>query len=157
MAKRFSSALCYCTAELLLWLGRPSSSVVRPSSVHRHISSDTTEWINAKFGGQVPIHHISRPLFYFILFCFIIFFFKILDFWFHGPHGSKNFKRLLLWKYTSDSIPPNHAYKVVQRNVKFQIWNFWIFFFFVSVNMGPYWSKIWKQHLPWKNTPDLRH
>ena len=29
----FSSALCYCTAELLSSRGRPSSVVVRPSSV----------------------------------------------------------------------------------------------------------------------------
>ncbi len=43
-----SSALCYCTAELLSSRGRPSTVVVRPSSVRRPSSvdivfSDTTE------------------------------------------------------------------------------------------------------------------
>ncbi len=66
----FSSALCYCTAELLSSRGRPSSSV-RPSV--DIVFSEITEWINAKFWGQVPTHHISRPFFLF---------FKILNFWF---------------------------------------------------------------------------
>ena len=61
----FSSALCYWTAELLSSRERPSSVVVRPLPVRCLSSvdivfSDTTEWINAKFWGQVPIHHISR-------------------------------------------------------------------------------------------------
>ncbi len=65
----FSSALCYCTAELLSSRGRPSSVVRRRPSVRRpsvdSFFSDTAEWIiKAKFLGQVPIHHISRPFFF---------------------------------------------------------------------------------------------
>ncbi len=68
----FSSALCYCTAELLSSRGRPSS--VRPSPVDIFFS-DTTESINAKFWGQVPIHHISRRFFLFFKnFKFLIFY-----------------------------------------------------------------------------------
>ncbi len=42
------------------------ASVVHPSSVNI-IFPDTTEGINAKFGGQVPINHISRTFFFFFL------------------------------------------------------------------------------------------
>ena len=49
----FSSALCYWTAELLSSRGHPSS--VKP------IFSEPVKPINAKFGGKVPFHHISRP------------------------------------------------------------------------------------------------
>ena len=38
--------------------------------------SDTTELINAKFGGQVPIHHISRPFFFLSFFFFFVCFSK---------------------------------------------------------------------------------
>ncbi len=65
----FSSALCYCTAELLSSRGRPSSAV-RPSV--KTVFSEPVKHINAKFGGKVPFHHISRP-------CFCLFF-KILHF-----------------------------------------------------------------------------
>ena len=57
----FSSA-CVYTAELLSWRRRPSS-----------INSDFSEtaaWIQTKFYMKLPIHHISRPFF----------FFKILNF-----------------------------------------------------------------------------
>ncbi len=68
----FSSALCYCTAELLSSRGRPSSvvrpsvrpSVVRPSSV-KPVFSELVMQINAIFGRKVPFHHISRPFFLF--------------------------------------------------------------------------------------------
>ena len=81
----FSSALCYCTGELLSWRGRPSS-------VRRHVFfSETVKWIDTKFLWQVSIHHyISRP--------FFLLFFKILNFWFCtfffrflnvGPYGRK--------------------------------------------------------------------
>ena len=36
---------------------------VRPSPVDV-LFSNTTEWIDAIFWGQVPIHHISRPFFF---------------------------------------------------------------------------------------------
>ncbi len=65
----FSSALCYCTAELLSSRGRPS--VCRPSV--KPVFSEPVGHINAKFGGKVPFYHISRPFFLF---------FKILNFWF---------------------------------------------------------------------------
>ena len=54
----FSSALCYCTAELLS-SRRPPSSVRRPSV--KPVFSEPVKHINAKFGGKVPFHHISRP------------------------------------------------------------------------------------------------
>ncbi len=44
--------------------------------------------------------------------------------------------------------------KVVQRIVKFQILDF-CQFFLVFVNMGPYGSKSFKQHLVSNNTPDF--
>ncbi len=55
----FSSALCYCTAELLSSRRRPS--FVRPSV--DIVFSETVKWIDTKFYWQVPIHHISRPFF----------------------------------------------------------------------------------------------
>ncbi len=66
----FSSALCYCTAELLSSRRRPSS--VRPSSV-KPVCSEPVKQINAKFGGKVPFYHIPRP-FFFRNFAFFIFF-----------------------------------------------------------------------------------
>ena len=76
----FSSALCYYTAELLPWRWRPSSV----SSSEDIVFSDTTKRItcNIKFGGKVPIHHISRPLFLFFknftVLIFYDFFFRFL-------------------------------------------------------------------------------
>ncbi len=87
------SSLCYCTAELLLSRGRPSS-VVRPSV--KPIFSEPVGHINAKFGGKVPLHHISRPFFYFSKFC-IFDFLRIFSVFVNmGPFGRKNFNRLLL-------------------------------------------------------------
>ncbi len=43
---------------------RPSSIVRRPSV--KLMFSEPIKQINAKFGGKVPFHHISRPFF----FCF---------------------------------------------------------------------------------------
>ncbi len=42
----FSSALCYCTRELLLWFGRPSSSVVFSDTSNElaSLSICTTQW-----------------------------------------------------------------------------------------------------------------
>ncbi len=130
----FSSALCYCTAELLSWRGR-SASIGRPTVVSPSVDivfSETVKLIDTKFYWQVPIYHISRTCFCFLK--FTIFFFVFVNI---GPYGNTNFKRHLLWKYASDSIPKNHAYswgvstKIAQRIVKFQILDFWQFFFFV--------------------------
>ncbi len=72
----FSSSLCYCTAELLSRHGvrRPLSVVRCPSSavfVRRSsvdiVFSDTVEWSNSRLWGTVPVHHISRPYFVFVL------------------------------------------------------------------------------------------
>ncbi len=150
-----SSALCYCTAELLSSRGRPSSSV-RALFVDI-VFSDTTEWINAKFGGQVPIHHISRPIFFFVLF------FKIFNFLFFVNYGTiweKKFKRHLIWKYTSHSLPKTmHTsrkglYQSCSKNCEISNFGF-LSFFFVFVNMGPYGGKSFKRDLLWNNTPDL--
>ncbi len=67
----FSSALYYYTAELLSSCGCPSS-VRRLSSV-KPIFPEPVKQINAKFGGKVTLHHISRP-FFFQKFAFLIFF-----------------------------------------------------------------------------------
>ena len=76
---RFLARLCATAQQSYC----PHAGVRRPSSSFRRsldiVFSDTTEWItvNAKFGGQVPMHHISRSFF----FCFVFLFFKILNFW----------------------------------------------------------------------------
>ena len=86
LLEMFSSALCYCTAELLSSHGRPSS--VKP------IFSENVKQINAKFGGK---DHISRQLFCFskyrIFFIFYDFFFVFVNM---GPYRRKSFKRHLL-------------------------------------------------------------
>ena len=89
-----SSALCYCTTELLSSRGRPSS--VRPP-IRKTSFSEPVKQINAKFGGEVPFHHISRPFFFFFfpkfscIFYFIYFFFTIFFFVFvnMGLYGIK--------------------------------------------------------------------
>ena len=53
----FSSALCYCTAELLLSCRHPLS--VRPLSV-KTVFSEPVKHSNAKFGGNVPFHRIFK-------------------------------------------------------------------------------------------------
>ena len=62
----FSSALCYCTAELLSSRGRPS---VTP------VFSETIKQINAKFGEIIPVQLIypRPPLFFFFFFFFFSF------------------------------------------------------------------------------------
>ena len=55
----FSSAVCYCTTELLSSRRRNS---VCPSSIKR-VFSETIKRINARFCEKVTIHHISRPFF----------------------------------------------------------------------------------------------
>ncbi len=66
----FSSA-CIYSAELLSWRRR-TASVFRPS-VRKSGFSETAAWIQTKFYGKLPIHHISRPFFccfYFLNFQF---------------------------------------------------------------------------------------
>ncbi len=63
-----NSALCYCTAELVVM--RVS---VRQSSVKPLFSESITQ-INAKFSGKVPFHHISRPFFEICIFDFLWFY-----------------------------------------------------------------------------------
>ncbi len=62
-----ATALCYCTAVRATVVTRASVVVVFI------VFSDTTEWINTKFWGQVPIHHISRTFFFFLFFKILIF------------------------------------------------------------------------------------
>ncbi len=68
----FSSALCYCTEELLSLRGLPSSVCpsFRPSSV-KPVFSEPVKQIDAIFGGKISFHHISRQF---------LLFFKILHF-----------------------------------------------------------------------------
>ena len=144
-----SSALCYCTAELLSSRCRHAS--VRPSFVDI-VFSDTTEWINAKFWGQVPIHHISRPFFpqnyIYIYFYFLRFFFVFVNI---RPYGRKKLKRHLRRKYTSHSLQKimhtsrKGLYQSCSRNCEFQ--SGFLPFFFFFINMGPYGAKNFKRYL----------
>ncbi len=115
----FSSALCYCTAELLSSRRRPSSVrlSVRPSSV-TPVFSEPVRHINAKFGGKVPFHHISRP---FLFVCLLLFFqnfacFFFFLFWFFvftivslsvnmGPYGRKILQTTFRLKVHSGFTP----------------------------------------------------
>ncbi len=82
----FSSALCYCTAELLSSCGRPSSV--------KAVFSEPVMQINAKFGEKVPFHHISSPFFFFVFqnFGFLILydFFSFLLTWDHMGEKTSN-------------------------------------------------------------------
>ncbi len=82
---------------------------VRPSV--KPVFSETIKRINAKFWDKLPVHHIAKLFFFcfqnFKLWSFLRFFFVFVNI---GPYGRKNFKRHLLWKYTLDSLPKNHAY-----------------------------------------------
>ena len=61
-----------------------------------------------------------------------------------GPYGRKKTNKLpLLWNYTINSIP-----KIGRVSTK--ILDFWQFFCFVFVNVGPY-----GRHLLWKFTPQI--
>ena len=96
--------------------------------------------------GQVPIHHISRPFFFYF---FLVF--KILIFYFFndffafvnmGPYGRKLQTTSPLKLHIK--FPPKIlcillgrvCTKVVQRIVKFQILNFCRFFFSFSLTWG---------------------
>ena len=92
----FSSA-CVYTAELLSW--RSCLSSVSPSSVNLGFS-ETAAWIQAKFYGKLPMHHISRP--FFLLSKFSSNFYDFFSFsltW--DPMGAKISKR-----YSSSSFHP---------------------------------------------------
>ncbi len=75
------------------------ASVVRPSSINSGFS-ETAAWIQAKFCGYLPLHHISRPLFSFV--CHNFQFSNLYDFFFlfsltWGRIGAK------MWKCYSSS------------------------------------------------------
>ncbi len=109
----FNPALCYCTAGLLSSRWRPPSVVCSPSPAKPVFFSELVKQINAKFGGKVPFHYISRPFFFcfcfskYCIFDFLWLFFRFVNM---GPYGRKHFKRHLLWKYVTDSFPKIHAY-----------------------------------------------
>ena len=143
LTRIISSALCYCTTELL---SSRHAGVRRLSSSVDIVFSDTTEWFNAKFWGQVPIHHISRP-FFFQNFKFLIFYDHISSESTNHIHSQKSC--ILLARVST---------KVAQRILKFQslyFCHFFFFFFFIFVNMGPYGGNSFKRHLLWNITPDL--
>ncbi len=142
-----TSALQYGFLALLDFVSRATvmaqASVVRPSVRRPSVNSsfsETAAWIQTKFYGQLPIHHISRPFFFvfcfFKIFNFQIFAFLIFyDFFFvfinMGLYGRKNFKRHLLWKCTTDLLPKfmRTARKGLYQSCIKELWNFkfWIF------------------------------
>ncbi len=108
-----SSALCYCsTAEIVL---------CKRLSVHKIIFLETTKGTNSKFTIFPDIFF----WFWFLKLFFLFFLWFLFIFVNMRPYGRKNFKRNLLWKHTTNSLPKFHAYswgrvftKVIQRNVK---------------------------------------
>ncbi len=143
-----SSALCYCTAELLLWRGRPSSLVLRRPSVEL-VFSDTAKRMNVILGGNVPIHDIFIPFFFSK--------FKIF-----GPRAyeSGNMGVNVSNDISSESTHQIHFPKscivlslgkvfpkAVKIIVKFQTLNFrdFLFFFFGPFNMVVN-GKLWNVH-----------
>ncbi len=75
------------------------ATVMAQASVRPSVNSsfsETAAWIQAKFYGKLPIHHISRPIFVcffkiFIFKIFMIFFFIFINIW--DPMGAKISKR----------------------------------------------------------------
>ncbi len=110
----FSSALCYCTAELLLSRGRPSSvgrpSARRPSSV-KPVFSEAVMQINAKFGGKVPFLLISRRFFCFSKFCIFDFLRIFFIFVNMGPNMRKTSNDT-----SSENTYPIHSQKFMHTS-----------------------------------------
>ncbi len=126
----FSSALCYCTAELLSSRGR------RPSSSVDIVFSDTTERINATFWGQVPIHHIFRSCLFFKF--FFSFFFVYANM---GPYGRKKLQTtsyLKVHEIFSQKFRYNPPRNGLYQSCINKLWNFkiWIFGNFVLFFFG---------------------
>ena len=102
--------------------------VRHPSVVHKPIFSETVKWINAKFGGKLPV--IVSPDHF--LFLKILNFLGILHFHEHGTIWEKKH----LWKYTTDSPPNIHAYSKeglywsCSRNCEISYFRLFLFFFF---------------------------
>ena len=124
------SALRYCTVSRSIVVTR-ASIVVRMSVVQ-----DTTEIINAKFWGQIPIHHISRIFFIFFkivnFYFFFLRFFSFSSTWDHmGGKISNDISSESTHHIHSKKIM--HTFKnglstkVVQRIVKFPILDFFRF------------------------------
>ncbi len=107
------------------------ASVVRRRPSVDIFFSDTAKWINAKFWGKIPIHHIPRPFFFvlaFQFFSFLIFFTNWFSFSLTLDIWEKNFKRHLLWKYTTDSLLKEQGGFLLKLFKA--LWNLevWIFF-----------------------------
>ncbi len=143
-----SSALCYCTAELLSSRGRPSS-----------VRCPSNPFSQNPLGRLLP-NLMERYLFtispdhFFFLVCFSKF--SIFDFFTiffsvfvnMGPHWRKNFKRHLFWNYIKDSLQKiMHTSRegLYQSCINYKDWQNFVF-----VNMGPYGRKSFKRHLVWK-------
>ncbi len=129
----------------------------RPSSIDI-IFSDTAEWINANFLGQVLIHHIST------FFCR-----NVLNFWFFF-YEFISFS--LIWDHTrekksndiSESTQQIHSkksyiflgrvYQSCSKNCEISNFEFLTFFSF-SLTWGHMGVKISNDMLLWKYAPDL--
>ena len=120
----FSLSLCYCTAELRTVVMQASNvplSAICPSIIHKPVFffqtpfSELKPWnLKPNLGGKLYIYPPSRstisPDHLFFQNLFIYFFIIFFKFSFNmKTYGSKNVKRHP-WKYTSDSLPKNHAY-----------------------------------------------
>ena len=83
-----------------IWPGATLKVKLNKPQFYRNLSSELTPYVGKT---ACPPYHLTTFLFFNFLFYFKFWFFYIS---FHnvGSHGSKNFKRHLLWKYTSESL-----------------------------------------------------
>ncbi len=130
----FSSALCYCTAELLSSCVRPSD---RRPSVRKTRFLRNHETNSCQILGQTTCPPYLKTLFlgggfkilnfqFVTIFCFSLT-------WDHMEEKISNVSSESTHQIQSPKIihtpVVNVSTKVVQRIVKFQIWNFFQFFF----------------------------
>ncbi len=127
-------------------LGVRRPSVLPSVRRHRFVRNCPLAWHQILVTGTYP-PYLQIIFFFKILNKIYIFFFVFVNL---EPYGRKTFKRHLLLKYTSDSLPKKSSIllgrvstKVVQRIVKFQILDFCqLYFSFEFANMGPYHMRV---------------
>ena len=143
----FSSALCYCTAELLSWRGRPSSywPFIGPVFWETLKRNNTTcHWKG--------IHHISITFFVYIQnskfsIFFYIFFLSFSFTWAYGRKYFTNASSKTTLQATTDSPPRNmhtpseDLYQICSKKCEILNFGFFTFLFFGFVNMGLHGSK----------------
>ena len=126
----FSSALCYCTAELLSWCGCPSSVCG-----HRFIRNRQVDWHQFLVTGTYPPY--LQTFFIFVFQNFIFFFFTFFRFGLHGTIWEKKNQTTSSLKVKSDWHPKHHVNsslgslpKLFNELWNFKFWSFTLFFRF---------------------------